>query len=109
MPDYQAEVNISSNGIGGSFDVCVSGVCFTYEGNSGPALKNVSIAATAGKTVALVGPSGGVDIRCIRKEVLMRTVSCVFQYTSLFKASVLHWHGLFWTRLLLLRIRETNI
>jgi ATP-binding cassette, subfamily B, bacterial IrtA/YbtP len=96
-----------------SFDIRVSCVGFTYEGNSGPALSNVSISASTGKTIALVGPSGGgkttlasliarawdpdygtitiggIDIRCIRKDVLMRTVSCVFQDTSLFKTSIL--------------------
>ena len=88
-------------------------VCFTYDGAQAPALSHVSFTAEAGKTVALVGPSGGgkttaasliprfwdvtegavevggVDVRRIDPHVLMDQVAFVFQNSRLFKASIL--------------------
>ena len=88
-------------------------VTFSYPGASQPALKNVSLKADPGTTVALVGPSGGgkstagsliprfwdpqegqvlvggEDVRDLSTDELMRHVAFVFQDTRLFKASVL--------------------
>lgn len=88
-------------------------VSFTYGGASSPALSHVSFKAEAGRTVALVGPSGGgkttaasliprfwdvssgsvevggADVRQIDPHVLMEQVAFVFQDNQLFKATVL--------------------
>jgi len=88
-------------------------VTFTYPGSSRPALTDVSFRIPQGATVALVGPSGGgkttaanliprfwdansgrilvggVDVKEIGAERLMRKISFVFQDTHLFKASLL--------------------
>ena len=85
-----------------------SGVDFSYENRTEKALNNVSFTASPGTTTALVGPSGagkstvakllprfwdiqkgtitvgGVDIREMSNEVLMNTVTFVFQDTYLF-------------------------
>ncbi len=87
-------------------------VCYSYDGEKN-AVDHVSIHVDAGQTVALVGPSGGgkttlanliarffdpqsgrvliggVDVREIRKNQLMDTVSFVFQNSRLMKASIL--------------------
>lgn len=87
-------------------------VSFSYDGEN-DVLKNISISVPEGKTVALVGPSGGgkttlagmiprffdprrgvvkiggVDVKDIPKEELMETVSFVFQNSCLIKASIL--------------------
>lgn len=88
-------------------------VTFRYPGASRTALKDVSFTVQEGTVVGLVGPSGGgkstaaaliprfwdvdegsvlvggVDVRRIDNEELMRYVAFVFQDTRLFKVSLL--------------------
>lgn len=88
------------------------GVGFTYPQAAQPALRDVSLRVPEGATAALVGPSGGgkstlasliprfwdadegtvlvggVDVRLIPTEELMRTVAFVFQNDRLFKRSI---------------------
>lgn len=90
----------------------VRNVTYSYDGVK-DALHNVSLRIEAGYTAALVGPSGGgkstlaniisrffdpqkgsvliggVDVRDIKKQDLMNTVSFVFQNSRLIKASIL--------------------
>ncbi|MBQ9600256.1 MAG: ATP-binding cassette domain-containing protein, partial [Clostridia bacterium] len=92
--------------------VTLKNVTYSYDGEKN-ALDGVSLTINAGQTVALVGPSGGgkttlasivsrffdpqegrvliggVDIKEIPKELLMNTVSFVFQSSSLIKDTVL--------------------
>lgn len=92
--------------------VTLENVCYSYDGVK-DALHNVSLSIPSGKTVAFVGPSGGgkttlaniisrffdpqlgrvliggVDIKEIKKEELMNTVSFVFQDSRLIKTSIL--------------------
>lgn len=94
-------------------DVELRHVTFTYPGAEAPALLDVSFRVPGGKTVALVGPSGGgkttaasliprfwdaqegevlvggADVRRITTEELMDKVAFVFQDTHLFKTSIL--------------------
>ena len=87
-------------------------VHFSYDGEN-QVIKDISLAIPSGRKVAFVGPSGGgkttlanlicrffdpqkgsvkiggVDVKNIRKEELMDTVSFVFQNSRLIKASVL--------------------
>jgi ATP-binding cassette subfamily B protein len=93
--------------------VCFENVSFTYSDRRTPAVKNVSFKLLSEKTVALVGASGGgkttvatlvprfydvsegrvlvggVDVRHIASDDLMRQVAFVFQDTWLFKDSIL--------------------
>ena len=88
-------------------------VIFTYNGAETPALSHVSFTVEPGRTVALVGPSGGgkttaasliprfwdvtsgmvkvggADVRQIDPHVLMEQIAFVFQNSRLFKASIL--------------------
>ncbi len=88
-------------------------VSFRYSNAQTDALKNLTFKVDAGQTVALVGPSGGgkttvaglvsrfwdvrngtikiggVNVKDIPHEELMKTVSYVFQDSKLIKASVL--------------------
>ncbi len=90
----------------------LSNVRFSYDGKT-DVIKDVSLKVESGQTVAFVGPSGGgkstlagiisrffdvqdgsvkiggVDVKNIRKEDLMNTVSFVFQNSRLIKASIL--------------------
>ena len=96
-------------------DGCVEfeDVSFTYNGAETPALSHVSFTVEPGRTVALVGPSGGgkttaasliprfwdvtsgmvkvggADVRQIDPHVLMEQIAFVFQNSRLFKASIL--------------------
>ena len=88
-------------------------VSFTYPGSDRPALNDVSFSVRPGQVTALVGPSGGgkttaasliprfwdtdsgtvaiggVNVREMNTEDLMRQVAFVFQDTRLFKESLL--------------------
>ncbi|MGH2461342.1 MAG: ATP-binding cassette domain-containing protein [Chloroflexota bacterium] len=92
-------------------DVVFDRVSFAYEPGT-PVLKDVSLHATPGQTVALVGPTGagkativnllirfyeidqgavridGQDVRRIKKEDLRRQLGIVLQDTYLFADSV---------------------
>ncbi len=95
------------------FNVRFEHVTFSYPGSSSNAVDDVSFEIPEGKTVALVGPSGGgkttiarliprfwdvsggsvsiggVDVRNIRRDELMKDVSFVFQNAHLFKTTLL--------------------
>lgn len=88
-------------------------VSFTYPGSDRPALNDVSFSVRPGQVTALVGPSGGgkttaasliprfwdtdsgtvaiggINVRELNTEDLMRQVAFVFQDTQLFKESLL--------------------
>ncbi|MDO4338917.1 MAG: ABC transporter ATP-binding protein [Eubacteriales bacterium] len=88
-------------------------VSFTYQGAGKPAVDHISFTVPEGKTVALVGPSGGgksttasliprfwdaghgtvkiggADVRSISSSQLMERVGFVFQDNHLFKATLL--------------------
>ena len=94
--------------------IVFSDVSFAYPGAKGNALNHISFEVPAGKTVALVGASGsgkstaasliprfydvqsgsvtigGVDVRNIEKQELMKRVAFVFQNTRLFKDTLLN-------------------
>lgn len=96
-----------------TFDIRFEDVSFRYEGADKDALSHINLTIHQGTTVALVGASGGgkttiarlvprfrdvcegslsiggVDVRQIDKDELMRKVSFVFQNTRLFKTSLL--------------------
>jgi len=87
-------------------------VSFRYQGSEQNAVDNISFTLPAGKTFALVGPSGGgkttiarlvprfwdvdsgivsiggTDVRDIASKELMKNVSFVFQNSRLFKTSI---------------------
>ncbi|AEE16465.1 ABC transporter ATP-binding protein [Treponema brennaborense] len=107
LKDASTPKTMEGNSIG------FSQVSFKYDGGADYALKNVSFTVPDGKTVALVGPSGGgkttlaslvsrfwdvnsgsikiggTDVRDIPKETLMETVSYVFQNSRILKMSIL--------------------
>lgn len=88
-------------------------VSFTYQGAETPAVNHISFVVPEGKTVALVGPSGGgkstvasliprfwdteqgavkiggVDVRNIQSSELLKLVGFVFQDNHLFKTTLL--------------------
>ena len=93
--------------------VILDDVIFRYPNSEENALSHISLKINPGEHIALVGPSGGgkstlaavvarffdvtsgkiliggVDIRDIKKDDLMNTVSFVFQDSKLIKASIL--------------------
>lgn len=95
------------------YDIRFNNVSFRYEGAEKDAVSHINLTIPEGKTVALVGASGsgkttiarliprfwdvrhgsvtigGVDVRDMRKDELMRNVSFVFQNTRLFKTSLI--------------------
>lgn len=97
----------------GNASVEFKDVTFSYEKENVPAIKNISFQIKEGNTVALVGPSGGgkstvasllsrfydvnkgailvggVDVREIGTEELMKNISFVFQDSHLFKDTLL--------------------
>ena len=96
------------------FDIVFDNVSFTYEGQDAKAIDAVSFAIPARTMTAIVGPSGGgkttltrlmmryanpqggsiriggVDIRKIDPDVLMRNLSVVFQDVYLFDDTILN-------------------
>ena len=96
-----------------AYDIRFNNVSFRYEGAEKDAVSHINLTIPKGKTVALVGASGsgkttiarliprfwdvrhgsvtigGVDVRDMRKDELMRNVSFVFQNTRLFKTSLI--------------------
>ena len=96
-----------------AYDIRFDDVSFRYEGAEKDAVSHINLTIPEGKTVALVGASGsgkttiarliprfwdvrhgsvtigGVDVRDMSKEELMRNVSFVFQNTRLFKTSLI--------------------
>ena len=94
--------------------IVFSDVSFAYPGAKEKALDHISFEVPTGKTVALVGASGsgkstaasliprfydvqsgsvtigGVDVRNIKKQELMKRVAFVFQNTRLFKDTLLN-------------------
>ena len=93
-------------------DVEIKHATFRYEGAADDAVKDISLYAKAGETVALVGESGsgkstlaaltarfwdvdegeidigGVNVKNIGTRNMSRLVSCVFQDSKLIKASI---------------------
>ena len=93
--------------------VAFKDVSFNYPGTDVKALDHISFEIPAGKTVALVGASGsgkstaakliprfydvtegsvlvgGVDVKKIDKQILMKQIAFVFQNTKLFKDTLL--------------------
>ena len=104
-----------------TFDITFENVSFTYPNSNKKAIDNVTLTIPQGSTYGLVGPSGGgkstlatliprffdvdegsvkiggVDIRDISNEELMKNISFVFQQTSLYKMSILE------------NVRESNV
>lgn len=96
-----------------SNEISFEEVSFTHQGAERPAVNHVSFTVPEGKTVALVGPSGGgksttagliprfwdadrgavkiggINVRNIRSQDLMKYVGFVFQDNHLFKATLL--------------------
>ena len=96
-----------------AYDIRFDDVSFRYEGAEKDAVSHINLIIPEGKTVALVGASGsgkttiarliprfwdvrhgsvtigGIDVRDMRKDELMRNVSFVFQNTRLFKTSLI--------------------
>lgn len=96
-----------------AYDIRFNNVSFRYEGAEKDAVSHINLTIPEGKTIALVGVSGsgkttiarliprfwdvrhgsvtigGVDVRDMRKDELMRNVSFVFQNTRLFKTSLI--------------------
>jgi ATP-binding cassette subfamily B protein len=94
-------------------EICFNEVSFSYPGSEQKAIDRISFTIREGKTYALVGASGGgkttiarlvsrfwdvdsgqvsiggIDVRDIAPEDLMKHVSFVFQNTRLFKTTVL--------------------
>ncbi len=96
-----------------NFDISLENVSFSYPDTDKKAVDNVSLTIKEGETIALVGTSGGgkstlatliprfwdvsdgsvkiggVDVKEISEEELMKNISFVFQNTNLYKASIL--------------------
>ncbi len=109
--EQQSEVLVPKKKDGN--DVVFENVTFSYENASSPAVRNLSFVAKAGTTTALVGHSGsgkstiasliprfydveegrikigGVDVKELSQEDLMKNVAFVFQNPKLFKETLL--------------------
>ena len=96
-----------------TYDIRFENVSFRYKGAEKDAVSHINLTIPEGKTVALVGASGsgkttiarliprfwdvrhgsvtigGIDVRDMHKDELMRNVSFVFQNTRLFKTSLI--------------------
>lgn len=96
-----------------SFDICFDKVSFSYPGATQNAIDEISFNLPQGKTFALVGASGsgkttiarlvprfweanegqvvigGLNVKAIGQQELMKSISFVFQNTKLFKTSLL--------------------
>ncbi len=94
-------------------DIIMNNISFTYPNSNKKAIDNVNISIKQGQTVAFVGRSGGgkttlatliprfwdvdsgevliggVNVKDIANEELMKNISFVFQNTNLYKASIL--------------------
>jgi len=94
------------------YDLEFKNVVFSYENSGKPALDDISFKLNEGETIALVGASGGgkttiarlaarfwdadggeilvggINVKNIKKEKLMESISLVFQNTKLFKGSL---------------------
>ena len=96
-----------------TFEVSFENVSFSYPGAEKKAIENVDLLIPVGKTYGLVGPSGGgkttlatliprffdvdcgsvkiggIDVREVGNDFLMKNISFVFQHTNLYKMSIL--------------------
>lgn len=96
-----------------SYEIAFEQVDFSYPGTDKQVIKKTSLVIPEGKTYGFVGPSGGgkttlltliprffdvaagrvtiggVDVREMDKDVLMDSISFVFQQTKLYKMSIL--------------------
>lgn len=95
------------------YSISFENVTFTYPGGRIPALNSVNFSVPQGSTIALVGPSGGgkttaasliprfwdvvsgsvkiggIDVKNIATDELMKNISFVFQQSKLFKTTLL--------------------
>ncbi|GIH75040.1 ABC transporter ATP-binding protein/permease [Planobispora longispora] len=111
-PDTGTLAALPGRAGGGAPELRFEGVTFTYPGRERPAVRDVSVTAEPGRTVALVGPSGagkstcvslllrhldpqhgrvtlnGVDIRTLTLAALRAQIAVVAQDTYLFHGTV---------------------
>lgn len=113
LTDYTQLSTTDKVGEISNFDIAYSHVSFSYPGASKKAVNGISFTIPAGKTVALVGASGsgkttiarllprfwdvtegsvsigGMNVKDIGQQELMKYISFVFQNTRLFKTTLL--------------------